>query len=148
VGQWSLAERGQIFIHACVDPLPGVNAGLALPSFFRTLLVAVSFRLVTDANVINRYPGIQYTPHDAVPFYAMCPTACVASTTYNVYLSRNGPETPQLFGNYYTARLTGPEELGSGGGLSTYISLLQATDQVSACRFWVRRWASPEIDGE
>jgi hypothetical protein len=103
-------------------------------------IVAVSFQLVTDANVADRIAVFQFLDPDGNSFASVAAGFTQAASLTTVYTFAVGI---QEFGANDAANIGVPipqVKLLSGYGVKVTLTAKQATDQVSAVKLILNQW--------
>jgi len=137
----AIEDIGCIFPITPAAPAAGANFTTTLDVNFQSLIHAITFRLVTDANAANRYPGISFTYPTGEVFIFMPGTAITASTTANVYLLPGLGTAVSYTANRYCSGLPTDFYVPRGTVVASYIANIQAGDQLSVMSVVLRRWA-------
>lgn len=136
-----LNEIGSIFTITPAAVGAGTNFTTTLDLNFRSLPHAITFRIVTDANVANRYPGISCTFPTGEAFIFMPATAITASLTTNVYLLPGLGTAVSFAANRYCSGLPTNFYVPPGTVIASFVANIQAGDQISLQAVVMRRWA-------
>jgi len=125
-------------------PAAGSPAGLGIPGQTRILIVAATFRLVTDANGANRTVHMRFTDGTNTILEIGSPAVQTASITrdYNFAI---GIGSPYVGATDDERVVPLPSELYLVTGWDTVINVenIQAGDQLSEIFFTYQRWVHP-----
>lgn len=137
---FALERQGSLIRHAVTNPAAGANFSLTLDPVFHAILHAVTFQLVTDANVANRYANIIITPPTAEVLSCATAVAHVASSTVVYTYWEGWPHTGAIAVNRCTLPLPNAFFVPRGSLIGSDIRQIQATDQLSNIVLWFRKW--------
>lgn len=136
-------HRGTVLVEVPANPAAGADFVYSPPLYTFAKVEAISYTLVTDANVANRYPGIQISYPPGYTIYHTPGTVITAGLTSIITLWVGGPQTPSFVANRYTGSLPDNLWLEQGVTLSSEIRQIQVGDAITNVRLLLRRWADP-----
>lgn len=130
------------------SPTAGAAFTQAVDGINYVRLVSVFFRLVTDANVANRVPFIEYLSSEGLRFaISGAPLTVTASTTTDFYFSSFRTYADWPIDSTVLTPLE-PTILSPAMSFKISATSIQATDQISRVRFvWERFFTSGQPPG-
>lgn len=129
----SLLLRGEIAEELPIDPAPGALWTWTIPNFVRVEVLFVSFTYTADANVANRYVGLEWRRAAGGIFYRT--QAIVAQTAGQLRVYHGAeitPAMPVIYPNSLQIQMPVQNLLAPGYQLGVYCDGIQAGDQISA----------------
>lgn len=138
--QFALQRQGSLIREPVTNPAAGANFTMTLDPVFHVILHAVTFTLLTDANVANRYANIIITPPTAEILTCATTVAHVASTNVVYTYWEGWPHVGAIAVNRATLPLPNAFFIPRGSLVGSDIRQIQAGDQISNIVLWFRKW--------
>lgn len=133
-------------ILAVVNPGAAANFVFKLEESYTYEIQSAYMQIVSDANAANRNLVIQVHLGTDLIFAAPATGLQVASETlYYSFALNHEPIDLSATSGWMIARMPGPIILPGGTTISSLVDSIQATDQISNIRFFVKRW--PILEG-
>lgn len=138
------AHQGQPEIITVGNPAAGANFDYVFPAQYRYRLFTVSWRLVADANVANRYIGYRVTGTGYDSLWIWSDSPVTAGQTRDIIFYVGHPGAPSAVLTKIMGPLVNPVVWLGGMHLLSAMQNLQIGDQMSLVQIYLTKWIESE----